>query len=199
MSNKAWTPSIIEESHSGVREITLYTKHLMNRRIFLQGEIDEETANEALSQILYLKDENDSPIDIFINSRGGDVNCGLMIYDIIQSVKIPINLYCTGMAASMAAVILAGGQKGRRFILPHSKTMIHKVSVANGIGGYTTSGDNASKSVAETRKIVNGLLAKHTGRSLEEIEQAAACERCMSAEESVEFGLCDAIKGEQIF
>lgn len=196
MSNKAWMPSIIEESHSGVREITLYTKHLMNRRIFLQGEIDEEMANAVLSQILYLKDESDSPIDIFINSSAGDVNCGLMIYDIIQSVKIPVNLYCTGMAASMAAVILAGGQKGRRFILPHSKTMIHKVAISNGVGGYTASKDKVSNSAAETRKIVNGLLAKHTGKTLEEIEQAAACERCMSAEESVKFGLCDAIKEE---
>ena len=196
MSNRAWMPSIIEESHSGVREIALYTKHLMNRRIFLQGEIDEEMADAVLSQILYLKDESDSPIDIFINSSEGDVNCGLMIYDILQSVKIPVNLYCTGMAASMAAVILAGGQKGRRFILPHSKTMIHKVAMTNKIGGYTAFNGNASNSVAEIRKTVYGLLAKHTGKTVEEIERAATCERCMSAEESVAFGLCDAVMEE---
>lgn len=196
MSNRAWMPSIIEESHSGVREIALYTKHLMNRRIFLQGEIDEEMADAVLSQILYLKDESDSPIDIFINSSEGDVNCGLMIYDVLQSVKIPVNLYCTGMAASMAAVILAGGQKGRRFILPHSKTMIHKVAMTNKIGGYTAFNGNASNSVAEIRKTVYGLLAKHTGKTVEEIERAAACERCMSAEESVAFGLCDAVMEE---
>lgn len=197
MGKMAWQPCIVEESHSGVREVALYTKHLMNRRIFIQGEIDADVANAVFSQILYLVDDTDSPIDIFINSEDGDVNSGLMIYDIIQSVRTPINIYCTGIAASMAAVILAGGQKGRRFMLPHAKTMLQKPMAASGIGGYTAP-RNGSQSIVETRRIVNGILAKHTGKSLEEIESATKSDCYMSAEESVAFGLCDAIKEELI-
>ncbi|MCM1327715.1 MAG: ATP-dependent Clp protease proteolytic subunit [Bacteroidales bacterium] len=197
MSNMSWQPCIIEESHSGVREVALYTKHLMSRRIFLQGEIDADMANAVLSQILYLADDTESPIDIFINSEGGDVSSGLMIYDIIQSVKTPISIYCTGTAASMAAVILAGGQKGRRFMLPHAKTMLQKPVIAGAVGGYTAQ-RNASESLEETRRIVNGILAKHTGKTLEEIEHATKSGRYMSADESVAFGLCDAIKDELV-
>ncbi|MCM1112062.1 MAG: ATP-dependent Clp protease proteolytic subunit [Muribaculum sp.] len=189
-----WIPSIIEESHSGVREISLYTKHLMNRKIFLQGEIDQEMADMLLSQILYLADE-EKPIDLYLNSSGGDAGAGLMIYDVLQSVETPVNLWCTGMAASVAALILAGGQKGRRFILPHSRTMLHRPVALGGMEGFAvSSGQDLKESLRETKRIVNGLLAKHTGRTPEEIERATGCERYLNAEESVAFGLCDGIK-----
>lgn len=195
MGDMRWEPCIIEESHSGAREIALYTKHLMNRRIFLQGEIDRDMADKFLSQILYLSDEGEQPIHIYLNSEGGEVDAGLMIYDVLQSVETPLNLWCTGKAASMAAVILAGGQKGRRFILPHSKTMIHKPVIVGGVGGFAaSSGCGFSESILETKRRVNSILAKHTGRTSEEIERATECERYMNAEESVAFGLCDAIK-----
>lgn len=195
MSYTEWMPAIIEESHSGVREIALLTKHLMNRRIFLQGEIDGDMANAVLSQLLYLRDEGEQPIHIYINSSGGEADAGLMIYDMLQSIDLPVNLYCTGMAASMAAVILAGGQKGRRFILPHSKTMIDRPLIAGGVGGFAVSqGHSFSDSIEATKVIINEILARHTGRTLEEIRRVIDSAYYMNAEESVAFGLCDEIK-----
>lgn len=195
MSYTGWIPAVIEESYSGMREIALYTKHLMNRRIFLQGEIDADMADAVLSQLLYLTDEGDQPIQIFINSSGGEADAGLMIYDMLQSIDIPVNLYCTGLAASMAAVILAGGQKGRRFILPHSKTMIDKPLIAGGVGGFAaSSGHSFSDSIEETKETINKILVRHTGRTLEEIRRATGSAYYMNAEESVAFGLCDEIK-----
>lgn len=195
MSYTEWMPAVIEESHSGVREIALYTRHLMNRRIFLQGEIDENMANAVLSQLLYLKDEGEQPIHIYINSSGGGAEAGLMIYDMLQSIDTPVNLYCTGMAASMAAVILAGGQKGRRFILPHSKTVLDRPLTAGGVGGFAASqGHSLSDSTEATREIVYEILARHTGRTPQEIRRATGSAYYMNAEESVAFGLCDEIR-----
>lgn len=192
MSN-VWTPSVEIESAHGTREVTLQTRHLMNRCIFLTGEINSESANSFLSQFLYLSQDKEKPITIYINSPGGEVNAGLAIYDIIQGSELEINMVCLGMAASMAAVILAGGQKGRRYILAHSKVMIHEPLIANGVGGSATSIKNISESILETREIVNGILAKHTGKTLEEINAATSFDNFMNAKEAIEFGLCDSI------
>ena len=191
MSN--WIPSIEIESARGTRELALRTRHLMKRRIFLDGSIDRESANDFLSQLLYLEEVSDEPIDILINSPGGEVNAGLLIYDAIRGSEAVINLYCTGMAASMAAIILAGGQTGRRFILPHSKVMIHEPLIRDGVGGSATSIRNISESILETRDICNGLLAKHTGKSLEEVNEATSFDNYMNAEQAVDFGICDSI------
>ena len=191
MSN--WIPSIEIESARGTRELALRTRHLMKRRIFLDGPIDRESANDFLSQLLYLEEESSEPIDILINSPGGEVNAGLLIYDAIQGSQAIINLYCTGTAASMAADILAGGQKGRRFILPHSKVMIHEPLIRDGVGGSATSIRNISESILETRDICNGLLAKHTGKTLEEVNEATRFDNYMNAEQTVAFGICDEI------
>ncbi len=190
-----WNPSFLEESCDGMREISLKTRHFTNRKLFLTGEITEETANDFVSQILYLA-QSDEPVDIFINSRGGSVNAGLVIYDAIQSCegRIPINLYCIGMAASMAAVILAGGQKGRRFILPHSKCMIHEPLISGGMSGSATTIKKTAESILETKAITNGILAKHTGKSIEEIDEATDFDNFMNAEEAIAFGLCDEIR-----
>lgn len=186
-------PCIEVENANGIREVALETRHLMNRNIFIQGEIDSEMANRFLSEIIFLSEKTDKPINIFINSPGGEVNAGLLIYDIIQDAKMPVNLICTGMAASMAAVLLAGGQEGRRFILPHSKVMIHEPLISGGVGGSATSIKNISESILETRSICNGILAKHTGKSIDEIDKATAYDNYMNAKESVAFGICDKI------
>lgn len=186
-------PSIEVESAHGVREVSLDTRHLMNRRIFIHGEINEESANDFLSQMLYLEQESEDPITIYINSPGGSVNAGLVIYDCIQASNPEINLICAGTAASMAAIILAGGQKGHRYILPHSKVMIHEPLLAGGVGGSATSIKNISDSILETREIVNKILAKHTGKTLKEINKATSFDNYMNAKEAIEFGLCDEI------
>ena len=192
MSN-LWTPSIEVESVNGTREVSLTTRHLMNRNVFLQGTIDSDMANQFLSQLLYLEQESEEPVTIYINSPGGEVNAGLVIYDAIQGSNLEINMICTGMAASMAAILLAGGQKGNRYILEHSKVMIHEPLLANGVGGSATSNKNISESILETRKIVNGILAEHTGKSIEEINEATSFDNYMNAKEAIEFGICDAI------
>lgn len=193
MANRNWIPSVEVETAAGTREVALDTRHLMNRRIFLTGTIEEESVNQLVSQIMYLRSESDEAINLYINSGGGEVNAGLLLYDVIQGLDIPVNMYCMGMAASMAAVILAGGQKGRRFILPHSKTMIHEPLINGGVGGSATSIKNISENILNTKAILNGILAEHTGKTCEEIDEATAYDHYMTAEESVEFGLCDAI------
>lgn len=189
-----YTPFIEVESANGTREVSLKTRHLMNRRIFLQGSISSETANNFLSTFLYLEESPNEEVDIYINSPGGEINAGLVIYDLIQSTTMPIKMYCTGMAASMAALILAGGQKGRRFILPHSKIMIHEPLIGNGVGGSASSIKNISDSILETREMVNHILAKHTGKTIKAIDKATSFDNYMNAEEAVKFGICDEIK-----
>ena len=134
-----WDPTILEETSDGIKEVQLMSKHFSNRKLFLTGEITDETSNGFVSELLYLA-ESSEPIDIYLNSPGGSVNAGMVIYDVIQALegKVPINIYCIGMAASMGALILAGGHKGRRYILPHSKCMIHEPLISSGLGGSAT-------------------------------------------------------------
>ena len=186
-----WMPSIEVESSHGTREVSLSTAHLMNRNVFLKGTIDDNMANDFLSQMLYLEENPVMPVNIYINSHGGQVDAGLMIYDIIQGSKLTINMICTDTAASMAAILLAGGQKGRRSIMEHSKVMIHEPLISNGVGGSATSIRNISDSIMETKNIVNGILAKHTGKSLDEINEATSFDNYMNAKEAIEFGICD--------
>ena len=192
MSN-LWIPTIEVESANGTREVSLYTRHLMNRNLFLNGEINADMSNFFVAQLLYLEETPDDPVNIYINSPGGEVNAGLMIYDAIQGSRLEINMICTGLAASMAAVILAGGQHGSRYILRHSKVMIHEPLLANGVGGSATSIRKISESIIETRELVNGILAEHSGKTLEEINEATSFDNYMSAEEAIAFGLCDRI------
>ena len=190
-----WNPTIEEESCNGIREISLLSKHLTNGKLFLNGPVTEDMANSFVMELLYLADKGD-PVDIFINSPGGTISDGLVIYDLIQACeeKLEINMYCTGMAASMGAIILAGGQKGRRFILPHSKVMIHEPLISGGMGGSASSIKKTADSILETKKIVNTILAKHTGKKIKEIDKATAFDNFMNAEEAVRFGICDEIR-----
>ena len=188
-----WIPAIEVESAHGTREVQLTTHHLMNRVIFLTGDIDTDMANGFLSQLLYLEQEPDKPVTIYINSPGGEINAGLMIYDAIQGSELDITMICTGMAASMAAILLAGGRKGKRLILKHSKVMIHEPLISGGVGGSATSIRKISDSINETRGIVNEILAEHTGRTTDEIDEATTFDNYMNAQEAIEFGICDAV------
>ncbi len=191
--SRSWAPSFFKDSYKGTGEVAIQSYLLTNRNIFLQGEITEETANQFLLQMLYLQSQNQDPIQIFINSCGGSVNAGMAIYDLIQSVNKEVNLYCVGMAASMAAIILAGGQQGHRFILPHSQTMIHEPMISRGVGGSASSIKNISDSMLETRELLTGILSQHTNHSIEEIAEQIAYDHYMNAEETVAFGICDRI------
>lgn len=185
--NYGWIPSVEIESANGIREVSLYTRQLMNRNIFIQGEMNPTMINDVLNQIMYLAGNDASPINMFINSNGGEVNSGLILYDVLQEIDIPVNMYCTGMAASMAAIILAGGQKNRRFILPHSKVMIHEPLILGGVGGSASSIKTISNSILETKEILNGILAKHTGKTIDEINEATSYDNYMNAEESIRY------------
>lgn len=193
MEQTRWVPSVIEETCNGSNTINVQTKHFTNRKLFLTGEVTDEMAIDFVSTFKYLA-ESDEPVDIYINSPGGSVNAGLVIYDLIQEAPFEVNLYCIGMAASMGAVILTGGKKGHRFILPHSKVMIHEPLISGGVGGSATSIKKTSDSILETKAIINGILMKHTGKTEEEINEATSFDNFMNAEEAIEFGLCDAIK-----
>lgn len=148
--------------------------------------------------MLLVKEDSNKPIDIYINSPGGEVNAGLMIYDTLKGIKTEINIHCIGMAASMAAIILAGGQKGHRFILPHSKTMIHEPLISGGVGGSATSIQRTAESIMETKRLTVELLAKDTGKKEKDIEAAVAFDNYMNAKETIAFGICDSIEYELV-
>lgn len=187
--------NVIKKSNSGLQSLPIDSILLLQRKIFLYDEITTESANLILKQLIYLREENNDPINIYISSPGGEVNAGLMLYDQLKGMTdITINMYCTGLAASMAAIILAGGQKGTRFILPHSKIMIHEPLIAGcGITGSATSIQQTAESIMETKKIMSELLARDTGRSVDEIIDAISYDHYMNATEAIEFGIVDAI------
>lgn len=171
----------------------MVSRHLSKRRLFIRGEIDSEYADVFALWLMHLKDEGDEPVRIFIDCPGGEVDAGLMMYDLITGSGMDISLYCTGRAYSMGAVLLAAGEKGKRFILPHSKTMIHEPLITSGMGGSATSLRNISDSVLKVRDTLNEILAAHTGKTKEEVDKATAFDNFMDARESIEFGLCDRI------
>ncbi|MGN0325870.1 MAG: ClpP family protease [Lachnospiraceae bacterium] len=193
MANNYSVPALEKESANGIQQVSLITDAFTNRRLFLFGEIDQNLVFSFTMQMLSLMEDEQSEINIYINSPGGEVNAGLAIYDLIQSCKATINMYCIGMAASMGALIFAGGQRGRRFILPHSKVMIHEPLIPNGVGGSASSIKSTADSILQTREMLNGILAEHSGKTLEEINKATDHDNFMTAKEAIEFGLCDEI------
>jgi len=188
------TSTIELEGYQGKREMSLNARMLRQRRLFLTGEINEASANELIQELMYIEtEEGDEPVRLYINSGGGEVTGGLMIYDFLQAMKTPVEMFCIGRAASMAAVIFASGKKGHRHILPHGRLMIHEPLIDGGVGGSATSIRNISDSILKTKRILNELLAQSTGKTVEEIDAATAYDHYMDAEESIEFGLCDDI------
>lgn len=185
----------IIKSSNGISLAPIESRLLSDRKLFIEGEITAASACEFVRAIMLLvKEDADKPIDIYINSPGGEVNAGLLIYDTLKGVKTEINLHCIGMAASMAAIILAGGKKGHRFILRHSRTMIHEPLISGGVGGSATSIKRTAESIMETKRISVELLASDTGKTRKEDEAAISFDNYMNAEESIAFGLCDTIE-----
>ncbi len=186
--------SIPFKTSSGASWVPIESWLLSEGKLFIRDEIDEDSASEFIQKLMYLESEKpDTPIKIYINSRGGEVNAGKLIYDAIKSMKTEADIICTGMAASMAAIILAGGKKGRRFILPHSEVMIHEPYVAGGIGGSADKIQRTAESILKNKRESVELLSADTCRSKEEVEKAMSFDNYMDAKEAVAFGICDRI------
>ena len=187
-------PIIETEGYQGSKEIRLDARFLKEKRLFLFGEINPDSAVELIQKLIFLEnDPSAERIKLYINSPGGEITSGLLIYDVLQAMTKEVDLYCLGMAASMAAVILASGKKGHRHILPHSRTMIHEPLIGSSIRGSATSIQHLSESIMDTKRLVNELLARHAGKTQEEIDLATSYDNYMNAEESVIFGICDDI------
>ncbi len=183
------------KSSNGISLIPMETRLLSQRKIFIEGEINAESACSFIKQLMFLSIEDQrEPIDVIINSSGGEINSGMMIYDAIQTCKVSVKTYCVGKAYSMAAVIFASATKGR-YMLPHSELMIHEPLILNQISGSSSSIKSISDSLVETAGRMNEILAKHTGRTIEEVEKATSYNHYFSPKESIEFGLCDKIIG----
>lgn len=185
----------VERGCNSITTLTTATKLGEDRIISIEGTIDDAVANAFLEQMLVLnREDTNAPIFVRINSGGGSVSQGLMMYDVIQGSLAPVKLICTGEAYSMAAILLASGNpKHGRYILPDSKVMIHEPLIQGGVGGKTSSIKSISDILLETRQKLNGILAKHTGHTIEEIDEATSYDHYFTADEAVAYGLCDKV------
>jgi len=185
-------PIVIEQTHRGERAYDIYSRLLKDRIVFIGGEINMWTANLTIAQLLYLEaEEPEKEIYLYINSYGGDVYSGLAIYDTMQYIKSPVYTICVGMAASMAAILLAGGEKGKRFALPHSRILIHQPW--GSVGGQATDIEIHAKEFIKTKEEVKKLLAQHTGQPVEKIAKDIERDFFMNPEEAKKYGIIDEI------
>jgi ATP-dependent Clp protease protease subunit len=185
-------PYVIERSSRGERSYDVYSRLLMDRIIFLGTPINDDVANMIIAQMLFLEADNPGrDIHLYINSPGGSVSAGLAIYDTMQFLKSPVNTICMGLAASMGAFLLAAGRHGKRSALPHSRIMIHQPS--GGAQGTAADIEIQAREIIYLRAKMNELMAKHTGRPLEEIERDVDRDRFMSAEEAKAYGMIDQV------
>ena len=191
LKNMNTTPAYIRSGSSGAREIRGESELLTERCLPVYGEITDMTAVNFFMAMKYLT-RSEEPINIPIYSPGGDVTAGRAIYDMMQGCKNKIRTFCIGRASSMAAVLLAAGTPGERYVLPNGEIMIHEV-LTKGIGGSATSVSKLCASINEVRDIMNAILAKHTGRTVEEINEATSFDNYMNAQQAIDFGICDKI------
>ena len=185
-------PMVIEQTPRGERSYDIYSRLLKERVIFIVGQVEDHMANLVVAQLLFLESENpDKDISLYINSPGGSVTAGLAIYDTMQFIKPDISTLCIGQAASMGAVLLAAGTKGKRYSLPHSRVMIHQP-----LGGYQGQAMDIeihAKEILKIREQLNQLLANHTGQSIETIDKDTERDNFMDADTAVKYGLIDEV------
>jgi len=185
-------PMVIESTGRGERAYDIYSRLLKDRVLFIGGEIEDDMANLIIAQLLFLQNENaDADISIYVNSPGGVITSGMAIYDTMQFVGCTVATYCLGQAASMGAVLLAAGTKGKRYVLPNSRIMIHQP--LGGARGTATDINIQAEEILRMRSRLNEILAKHTGQPLAKIEEDVDRDRFLSAEEAVAYGLADQI------
>ncbi|SEP83042.1 ATP-dependent Clp protease, protease subunit [Ectothiorhodospira magna] len=185
-------PMVVEQTARGERAYDIYSRLLKERVIFVVGPVEDYMANVIVAQLLFLESENpDKDISLYINSPGGVVTAGLAIYDTMQFIKPDVSTLCIGQAASMGAVLLAGGAEGKRYCLPHSRVMIHQP--LGGFQGQATDIDIHAREILKVRDQLNGILSKHTGQPVERIEQDTERDRFLSAVEAQEYGIIDKV------
>ena len=185
-------PMVVEQTSRGERAYDIYSRLLKERVIFLVGQVEDHMANLVVAQLLFLESENpDKDIHLYINSPGGSVTAGLSIYDTMQFIKPDVSTMCIGQAASMGAVLLAGGAAGKRYCLPHSRSMIHQP--LGGFQGQAADFEIHAKEILDIRERLNTILAKHTGQPMERIQQDTDRDFFLSATESVKYGLIDEV------
>ncbi|HET9580603.1 MAG TPA: ATP-dependent Clp endopeptidase proteolytic subunit ClpP [Usitatibacter sp.] len=185
-------PMVIEQSGRGERAYDIYSRLLKERVIFLVGPINDAMANLVVAQLLFLESENpDKDIHLYINSPGGSVSAGMAMYDTMQFIKPDVSTLCTGLAASMGAFLLCAGAKGKRFILPNARVMIHQPS--GGFSGQASDIEIHAKEVLYLKRKLNEMMAQHTGQPLEVIERDTDRDNFMGAEEALKYGIVDRI------
>jgi ATP-dependent Clp protease protease subunit len=183
-------PMVVEQTPRGERAYDIYSRLLKERVVFLVGPVDDHTANLIVAQLLFLESENpDKDINLYINSPGGSVSAGLAIYDTMQFIKPDVSTMCVGQAASMGALLLAAGAKGKRYCLPHSRVMIHQP--LGGYQGQATDIEIHTREILKVRSQLNEVLALHSGQSVETIAEDTERDNFMSPEEAKEYGLID--------
>ncbi|TGG96071.1 ATP-dependent Clp endopeptidase proteolytic subunit ClpP [Natronospirillum operosum] len=195
-TSNALVPIVIEQTSRGERSFDIYSRLLKERVIFLTGQVEDHMANLIVAQMLFLESENpDKDIHLYINSPGGAVTAGMSIYDTMQFIKPDVSTMCIGQAASMGAFLLAAGAKGKRYVLPHSRVMIHQP-----LGGYQGQASDIeihAKEILKIKRTLNERLAEHTGRDLEDIERDTDRDNFMDAETAKDYGLVDAVLSQR--
>ena len=195
-----YVPIVIEQSGRGERSFDIYSRLLKERVVFLVGEVNDQTANLVVAQLLFLESENpDKDISLYINSPGGSVTAGMSIYDTMQFIKPDVSTMCLGFAASMGAFLLAAGAKGKRYSLPNSKIMIHQV--LGGAHGQATDIEIHARDSLRTKEQMNRILAERTGQPLEKVQNDTERDYFMTADEAKDYGLVDQViarRGETV-
>ncbi|HEU4741177.1 MAG TPA: ATP-dependent Clp protease proteolytic subunit [Meiothermus sp.] len=187
-------PYVIEQTARGERVYDIYSRLLKDRIIFLGTPIDSAVANTIVAQMLFLDAQNSQQdIRLYINCPGGEVTAGLAIYDTMQFVRSPVSTICVGMAASFGAVLLAGGAPGKRYALPHANIMIHQPWVSGGLGGQVSDIMIRVEELAKNKRLLNEILAKHTGQRVEKVERDTDRDYFMSAQAAKEYGIIDQV------
>ena len=187
-----YVPIVVEQSERGERSYDIYSRLLKDRIIFLGGPIDDNVANAVIAQMLFLEAEDpDKDIHLYINSPGGVVTAGMAIYDTMQYIKPDVSTICVGSAASMGAVLLTAGAKGKRYALPHARVMIHQP--LGGVQGQASEIEIHAREILRMREVLNGILASRSGQDIEVVARDTDRDNFMSAQDAVEYGLIDEV------
>jgi ATP-dependent Clp protease protease subunit len=196
--NQYRVPFVIEQDGRGERVFDIYSRLLRDRILFLGGPIDDEVANVVVAQLLYLSNENPTAdISFYINSPGGSVSAGLAIFDTMRFVRCDVATYCVGLAASMAAILLAGGTRGKRYVLPNSRVLIHQPLIAGVVTGPATELDIEAKEIIRLRKRLYEILAESTGQDPQRVERDCDRNKWLDADEAVTYGCVDKVLSHQ--